>query len=41
MNVSTSTDGSFIVAMKIDTSPAGPNCFELLTVNFYNGVHLI
>lgn len=33
MNVSTSSDGSFIVAMKVDTSPADPNCVVSAGVN--------
>lgn len=33
MNVGTSSDGSFIVAMKVDTSPADPNCVISAGVN--------
>lgn len=33
MNVGTSSDGSFIVAMKLDTSPADPNCVISAGVN--------
>lgn len=33
MNVSTSSGGSFIVAMKVDTSPADPNCVISAGVN--------
>lgn len=33
MNVGTSSDGSFIVAMKVDTSPVDPNCVISAGVN--------
>ena len=33
LNVGTATDGSFIVAMKVDTSPADPNCVISAGVN--------
>lgn len=33
MNVGTASDGSFIVAMKIDTSPTDPNCVVSAGVN--------